>query len=750
MSEPPSLVVVGDYVARDKYAISGSFASASLAEVIDLVPRVPHGYRGPIPVLSVYEDLPTDTYLFHFSTPAGPGCAATRPAPPYPDDLLPIAASIHEILTNLSEPMVLVGPSGSGKTTALYRLAHDLLAQGDGIVSLLDGNGSFGAHVARIMAEQAPLGAADLRGIVGVPYDLRRGAKSTLAALLVDHVYLMSEDLADASAKIVERIMDRYGPAKVIMTELSPVAAQARATRLNARIVELTPLPSDYVERLLINYQPYITNTAPKRAPAADAATPGEALEAMDSGHEYFTQILRQLRAGLAPAYHHCQSLDRVPDLFYAALAKHPAPLTQADMINVLCAGDVFDRAAEAVLVATRLISLGLFVPGRDGTATVYISDLALAQRIAAVSNGPLSTDIRGALIDVASRRIQVESDRDARLAIKTILTLPRLKAAALSDIDDLQRRARLANAYLRAGRNVDGQIVSRIRRLAGRLIAIGRSDQYPLRLRESILRDSVELYSWIGPVQSTIDFFWVPPGEAKFRLPRASADELCVISEGFYLSMRPLTESQLYSLREALRIGAKYPSRRTLTDPASKVTWIEARDLVLALTSHLKQAGVSAFLPSVPEWALAREYSGSKSSVPGNVVDTATCLGHRCPVDLYSPPHVPYFGGGLLEWTRSAWGSEDLDDPKYRSPYSPHDGREGLDDRGMRLLRGSSWLFRENEILCSCVLPVQASFPDVGIRLALRPTSASLGPRSELYLDVTRSPMVMEEMPCA
>jgi hypothetical protein len=62
-----------------------------------------------------------------------------------------------------------------------------------------------------------------------------------------------------------------------------------------------------------------------------------------------------------------------------------------------------------------------------------------------------------------------------------------------------------------------------------------------------------------------------------------------------------------------------------------------------------------------------------------------------------------------------------------------------------MRILRGGSWLFRENEVLCSCVLPVHASFADVGLRIGIMSVDSVRPGGNDLYLDVNATPTVKE-----
>jgi energy-coupling factor transporter ATP-binding protein EcfA2 len=744
-------IIVGDYVARDKYVFgagTGEDDEVPTREIIDLVPRVPSRYVGPIPLLKVYRDLPTDAFVFHY--PVGGGSEVSSLARPTKIDLetvIPSNVMAHELLTDVSESVVLLGSSGSGKTTVLYRLAQDLMARSVGEIVLLDGSGAFGARVSRMLATDSLTGASSLAKAAGLHRSYGRTSQVVIDTLLIDHLYLMNENLAAAAAQVANAIVDKYGPRRIVMADLSAVAARRRGVHFSACEVELASLRSDQIGEIIAAYKPYLRMPDLSFSPPPDASTPEEALSERSVEEYALEPLLAKIRHGLQSATRSKAVLRRIPAVFYAAVSKYPLPVTQAEVLDVLCDGDILGTVQDALPVAVRLLELGLFVIRSDESNSLYVSDLALAKGVAAASNVSMTGDVRGALIDVASKRLSKSSDRDAVNLLKQILGARPGRSSSLADLDDLQRRASLAAAFLRARESdhLDRALALRLDRLSSSLRKYSRSPSVALRLRETLLRDAVELDSWLGHLDDEIEFTWVPPGVARFRLPREQDDQSYFLARGLYFASRPVTELQLWRLRKALGIEVPRPARRNLQDPATMISWADMRDLSVRLNSRIAGHGYLCDLPSVPEWALARETLSREGDAVGNVINTPLCLGHRCPADLYANEGEPYFGGGILEWSRTSWGSHELDKPGYTAPYDPIDGREDPDSAGMRMLRGGSWLFRENEAFCSCVLPVNARFSDVGVRFCLIPASLDSANAEKIRLSLADGPRIKE-----
>jgi formylglycine-generating enzyme required for sulfatase activity len=82
---------------------------------------------------------------------------------------------------------------------------------------------------------------------------------------------------------------------------------------------------------------------------------------------------------------------------------------------------------------------------------------------------------------------------------------------------------------------------------------------------------------------------------------------------------------------------------------------------------------------------------------------------------------------GNVWEWTRSLWGKSG-ENPDYRYPYRPTDGREDLaaGQEERRVLRGGAFLDDLGLVRCACRgrgLPVN-SLRVVGFRVVVLPAS--------------------------
>ncbi len=165
-------------------------------------------------------------------------------------------------------------------------------------------------------------------------------------------------------------------------------------------------------------------------------------------------------------------------------------------------------------------------------------------------------------------------------------------------------------------------------------------------------------------------------------------------------------------------------PRRRAPSRPVVGVCWHEAlaytrwlarlcdgrprqgRPLPAALPPSFRPA-----LPSEAQWERAARAPESRRWPFGDEFDAAVCnteeggLGETSPVGIFSGGKsgfgVEEMAGNVWEWTLDRWGKS-VDAPDYRYPYQAGDGRQRIETKDLRVVRGGSYFNNEKDARCA------------------------------------------------
>jgi serine/threonine protein kinase len=188
-----------------------------------------------------------------------------------------------------------------------------------------------------------------------------------------------------------------------------------------------------------------------------------------------------------------------------------------------------------------------------------------------------------------------------------------------------------------------------------------------------------------------------------------------------YHLSRTPVTNAQYAVFVQAtghrlpdhwkgkFRKGGN-PPRGKGDHPVVNVSW---HDAVAYCRWLAEVTGRPYRLPSEAEWEKSARGSDGRIYPWGNQWDATQCNsekggeGDTTPVGTYPQGASPYglldMAGNVLEWTRSLWGG-DWEEPSFKYPYDPADGREDPDAPGdiLRVLRGGSFYLNAKYARCA------------------------------------------------
>lgn len=271
-------------------------------------------------------------------------------------------------------------------------------------------------------------------------------------------------------------------------------------------------------------------------------------------------------------------------------------------------------------------------------------------------------------------------------------------------------------------------------------------------------------------------DFVLIPSGPFVMSAPGSISEPTDVgweyeinIPYDYWIARYPVTQAQYaFFIREnpEYQVPGRVegydwdPDTRTapperMNHPVVLVSWYDARKYCSWLNEKLQAEGAvpdgyEVRLPTEAEWTKAQRGGitlpdGTPNSMVdrlfpwgrnweedhANTPDAEAELGETSTIGMF-PAGASVYGvlelsGNVAEWTRTSWGSRDVEKPGFDYPYDPTDGREEISAEGFRVLRGGSWLFSEGAAKCACRLEPSSCYPDTGFRVVIAPKGCQL-----------------------
>jgi formylglycine-generating enzyme required for sulfatase activity len=195
---------------------------------------------------------------------------------------------------------------------------------------------------------------------------------------------------------------------------------------------------------------------------------------------------------------------------------------------------------------------------------------------------------------------------------------------------------------------------------------------------------------------------------QCRFELPYA-----------FYIGRYPVTNAQYnqFILATQSTNSKSNDLQKRPNHPAANISWYNAWSYCQWLNHSIGNKLPDKWifrLPTEAEWEKAARGENGNEWPWGNGWDPSLCNSEEngeekvTQIGIYSPNGDSPYGaadmaGNVWEWTLSLWGTEE-NNPDYRYPYNPTDGRENINAGSniRRVLRGGSFQDEKKCVRCS------------------------------------------------
>lgn len=152
------------------------------------------------------------------------------------------------------------------------------------------------------------------------------------------------------------------------------------------------------------------------------------------------------------------------------------------------------------------------------------------------------------------------------------------------------------------------------------------------------------------------------------------------------------------------------------LFDPLVGVSFENANEICKAINKLIDKKDGYAYIPTIGDWAFLD--TDVNQCPPVNTPPYSQNKPVACGISGINADGFTDVYGNIMEWTKSSWGGTSTDKVFNMEKYIPN-GAWDIDSSPInyRLLKGGSFLFSQGSDRCSCILPPNINFPDVGFR---------------------------------
>lgn len=204
----------------------------------------------------------------------------------------------------------------------------------------------------------------------------------------------------------------------------------------------------------------------------------------------------------------------------------------------------------------------------------------------------------------------------------------------------------------------------------------------------------------------------------------------------------KELVESVVSARRDIWNIDKEYisPDVENLLDPVVGLSFANAKEIVNLINEILLEKRIRdkmVYIPNIGEWSFL-DTKPNDISIIINSPETSLLRPMPCGFCGENAEGFYDVHGNVMEWTVTSWGGTDYNFLERKDLYELGGSWDNDDSsENYRMLKGGSWLFSSGKQKCSCILPPNVNYPDVGMRLFLKVLNSDGETPETIYINI-------------